>query len=50
MNQSIMSLGMTEEGVESMIQTESTDEKIAEAAGEYGENLREAYTSNSDSE
>ncbi len=36
--------------MESVIQTESTDEKIAEAAGEYGENLREAYTSNSDSE
>ena len=48
--QSLMSLGMTEEEAESVIQTENTDENIAEDADKYRENLKEAYTSNSDSE
>jgi hypothetical protein len=48
--QSLMSSGMTEEAAESVIQTENTDENIAEDADKYRENLKEAYTSNSDSE
>lgn len=48
--QSLMSLGMTEEEAESVIPTENTDENIAEDADKYRENLKEAYTSNSDSE
>jgi hypothetical protein len=45
-----MSLGMTEEGVESVIQTENTDEKIAEDAEHWFRNWTETYTSSSQSD
>jgi hypothetical protein len=48
--QLLISSGMTEEEAESVIQKENIDEKIAEDAHIYLENLKEAYTSSSDSE